>query len=183
MKHLVSAILMLALGALAFGQRVTSLEPTLTLLAHPGGHGAVVFFIATDCPASNTYSKEIERIVTRYSPKGFAFRIAYEDLGATNLVMLRHAHQYGHTACPIVSDSRHLISKKLGATVTPEVCVLDSKGAVRYLGRIDDLFAFIGVQRVHPSQHDLENALDAVLLHKPVPNPVTKPVGCFIPQN
>ena len=49
-----------------------------------------------------------------------------------------------------------------------------------YRGRIDDRYVDFGNTRARATQHDLRQALDAVLSGEPVANPRTKAVGCFI---
>jgi hypothetical protein len=69
--------------------------------------------------------------------------------------------------------------KFTGATVTPEAAVY-AGGRIVYRGRIDDRYVDLGRERLEPTVHDLADALAAVVSGKPVPNPVTQPVGCFI---
>jgi len=54
---------------------------------------------------------------------------------------------------------------------------------VVYHGRIDDRIVALGKRRVEPTTRDLREALDAMLEGKPVPTPVTKAVGCYLPVN
>jgi hypothetical protein len=72
------------------------------------------------------------------------------------------------------------MAKQAKATVTPEAVVIDSKGETRYRGRIDNFYAALGKPRQQVTAHDLRDALDAVLAGRPVPNPETKALGCYI---
>ena len=49
-----------------------------------------------------------------------------------------------------------------------------------YRGRIDDRYVDFGKARAEATQHDLLDALQAVVEGQPVPNPRTKSVGCYI---
>jgi hypothetical protein len=71
----------------------------------------------------------------------------------------------------------------VGATVTPEVAVMERGGKVVYLGRIDDLYVDLGKRRAAPTRRYLRDALDAVLNGKPVAVAKIDPVGCFIYPN
>ena len=65
--------------------------------------------------------------------------------------------------------------------VLAHAAVFGPDGERKYLGRIDDLYADLGKRRARATSLDLRDALDAVLADRPVPRPVTQPVGCFIP--
>ena len=65
-------------------------------------------------------------------------------------------------------------------TITPEAAVYDRQGRRIYLGRVDDRYVALGLERPAPTRHDLEEALDATLAGKPVRQPTAPAVGCFI---
>jgi hypothetical protein len=58
--------------------------------------------------------------------------------------------------------------------------VVDRAGSIRYSGRIDNFYAALGRPRQRVTEHDLRDALDAVLAGRPVPRPRTDAVGCHI---
>ena len=62
----------------------------------------------------------------------------------------------------------------------PESAVFDGHGALRYHGRIDDLYIAFGRSRRAPTTHDLDDALIAVLAGKPVTHDARPAVGCYI---
>ena len=66
-----------------------------------------------------------------------------------------------------------------GATITPEAAVY-AGGRVQYRGRIDDRFVDFGVDRPAAIEHDLQDAIAAILAGKPVAQPETQAVGCYI---
>ena len=66
------------------------------------------------------------------------------------------------------------------ATITPAAVVVDARGDGAYRGRIDNFYASLGKPRQHVTEHDLMDALDAILAGKPVPKPETEALGCFI---
>jgi hypothetical protein len=53
---------------------------------------------------------------------------------------------------------------------------------VLYLGRIDNRVEDFDQRRNAATQHDLRNALDAVLAGRPAPHASAKVVGCAIPR-
>ena len=64
--------------------------------------------------------------------------------------------------------------------MTPEAVVIDSRGEIRYRGRIDNFYADLGKPRQQVTARDLRDALDAVLAGRTVPNPETRALGCAI---
>ncbi|HZL34092.1 MAG TPA: redoxin domain-containing protein [Tepidisphaeraceae bacterium] len=155
------------------------------VVRHPlePGHGkaAVVIFISTDCPVSNGYAPEINRICKAYESRGVAFYLVHTDPALSTADAARHATDYGF-ACPILIDRKHELVKRIGATMTPEAAVIGPDGAVAYRGRIDNLYVSLGKRRYQATVHDLRAALDATLAGKPVAVPRTTAVGCSITQ-
>lgn len=149
-------------------------------LANAADKKAVVLvFIARDCPISNAYAPELQRIYARYTPQKIGFALVYPEDDITLADAQKHAKDFGY-ACPVFLDPTHRWARKAGATVTPEAAVFSPQGKLLYRGRIDDLYADWGKRRPQARTHDLRNALDAILTGKPVPTPKTKAIGCFI---
>ena len=143
---------------------------------HPA---TVFFFIGVDCPISNSYAPEMNRIVADYRARGVRAYMVYadEELSASSAESHSTAFKF---ACPSLMDSHGLLVERFGPRVTPEAVVVDRAGRMVYRGRIDDWYAGFGRQRQTPTTHELRDALDAVLAGK-VPRPATtRPVGCPI---
>jgi len=149
-------------------------------LACAAGKTNVQFFISSDCPISNSYAPEIQRLCNDYSSKGVGCSLVYEDVGLDTTAMRKHLNEYRYGAMPAVIDSNRKLATRVKATVTPEAVVIDSRGEIRYRGRIDNFYAALGKPRQQVTVHDLRDALDAVLAGKPVPNQETKALGCYI---
>lgn len=156
------------------GARVRPLEPT------PGRRATVLLFVTHDCPISNQYAPEVNRIVAEYTPKGVGFFLVYVEPGLARTAARAHVKEFGY-ACPAVLDPRHVLVKHAGASVTPEAAVYGPNGARLYRGRIDDRYPSLGRRREQVTTRDLRAALDAVLAGKSAPAATTKAVGCFIP--
>jgi len=68
-------------------------------------------------------------------------------------------------------------------SVTPEAAVFAVKdGALHefYHGRIDDRYVAFGQERPQATHHDLEEAIQATLAGRPIPQPNRGPIGCSI---
>lgn len=78
-----------------------------------------------------------------------------------------------------VRDADLSVARALGITRTPQVCVIDGTGVLRYRGRIDDQQR-PGGSRPTPSRNDLELALQQVLQGQPVEVSETAVDGCLL---
>ena len=139
---------------------------------------SVLLFFWHDCPVSNSYAPEMNRIYGSYT--NFAFYIVQVDPDLTPAAAREHAREYDLKA-PVLLDPHHRLVKLAGATVTPQAVVMGKNGEVLYSGRIDDLYTALGKKRATATQHDLREALDAITARKPLKKRTTTAIGCFIP--
>ena len=89
--------------------------------------------------------------------------------------------EYGYPL-GVLRDPQHRLVTKTQVKVTPEVTVFVPGRRMVYRGRIDDRYVDFGKARAKPTQHDLEQALQAILEGRPVNRAITRAVGCFIPD-
>ena len=156
------------------------LEDRLVTPFAPAGKAHVLFFVATDCPVSNSYAPEIQRICKAYEPKGVACSLAYEDVAVDGAAVRKHMDAFGYRTVPATIDTSRRLADRARASITPEAIVVDARGQIRYRGRIDNLYSSLGKPRQQVTIHDLTDALDAVVAGKPVAHAETEAVGCFI---
>ena len=140
---------------------------------------AALLFLSCDCPISNVYAPEIARLMKEFST--VPFYLVYPDPAVTAAEVKKHAAEH-KLAAPLLLDPQCELARKAGATITPEAVVVGAEGKVFYRGRINNRFQDLGRERNVTTQHDLREALRAVLAGKPVAVPETKAVGCFIPE-
>ncbi len=157
----------------ATGQRM---EP----LAVGTNKAVVLLFISTDCPISNAYAPEVNRIAAEYGPRGVVVRLVYADGDVTPASAKKHLADFRYTMTALLDPGQKLAAR-LGAKVTPEAFVVSAAGSTVYRGRIDDLYPALGKRRPQPTERDLRSALDAFLAGRPVAKPVTDAVGCYLP--
>lgn len=143
---------------------------------------SVLFFVTHDCPVSNYYAHEIHRICDDYGKRGVGCTLVYVDPTLTNEAARKHASEYEHGDYPKIVDREHALVKATGADVTPTAVVVRADASIAYRGRIDNFYADFGKPRRMVTEHDLRDALEAVVTGKPVVNQETKPVGCYIPD-
>lgn len=146
-----------------------------------GADATVALFVATDCPISNYFAPEMERIRAEYEPRGIAFRLIYAVPGEDIQAIASHRESYG-LGMPALLDPRHELLSRAGASVTPEAAVFSDSGELLYRGRIDDTYVAYGKQRAQPTRRDLRLALDAILAGDRPEPATTEAIGCFIPD-
>jgi hypothetical protein len=137
---------------------------------------SVLIFFWHDCPISNGFAPEINRLCDSYT--NFSFYIVQVDPDLTASAAKKHAVEFGLRA-PVLLDPTHQLVRAAGARVTPEA-VAAKDGKVLYRGRIDDRFASLTQRRDEPTHRDLRDALDAIAEGKPVSTKSTQAIGCFI---
>ena len=183
---LLAALLALASGCRAApappaGLRLVDLEGAEVDPLATGAPASVLVFVSSDCPISNRYAPELQRIQREFATRGVEFWLVYPNADETGETIRRHLEAYGHPGRP-ARDLHHTLVRATGVTVTPEAAVFDRAGRLVYVGRIDDRFVDFGKTRAAPTRHDLTDALEATLAGHAVEEPRTRAVGCFIPD-
>jgi len=149
----------------------------------PSEHTRALVFIASDCPISNGYAPEIQRICRDFARQGVRCTLVYEDHGITPAAVQAHLAEYRYQDIATIVDDSRSLARRAGATVTPEAVVLDTRGEIRYRGRIDNFYAALGKPRQRATTHDLRDAVGAVVTGRKVERPRTEALGCYITQN
>lgn len=175
---------LLATAVPAGSLQIRSIDGTVLRPLEPAGLANVLFFVATDCPVSNSYAPEIQRTCGAFASKGVACTLVYEDPGVTGPAVAKHLADYRYQGVPAAIDRDGSLAARVHATITPEAVVVDRRGEVRYRGRIDNFYAALGRPRQAVTARDLQDALTAVAGGKPVTRPETEAIGCYIvPSN
>src|SRR5258708_31851078 len=112
-------LLALAAGSL----QVRAIDGTALRPLDPVGVANVLFFVSTDCPVSNAYSPEIQRICAAYAGKGIGCSLIYEDLGVTAEDVRKHLDRHRYVRMPAAIDRDGTLAGRLGASLTPEAVV------------------------------------------------------------
>ncbi|HEV3040116.1 MAG TPA: redoxin family protein [Candidatus Angelobacter sp.] len=144
-----------------------------------GKRAVVLLFVTTDCPLSNGYVPEFNRLQRSYAQKGIIFYAVQGDATIAAGEVRKHVKEFGY-GFPYLIDPQESLANFTGATTTPEAAVLSPKGDLLYMGRIDNRLEDYGKHRVQVTEFDLRDALEAIVNGKAVPRPRTKPFGCAI---
>ena len=174
-------VLLLAAGARAQTVRLGSAE--VAGLNAPQAKALVLYFVASDCPVSNRYFPEMERLDAKFSGQGVLTRYVYANATETAAGVGRHQMEFKAPMSEARMDPQGALVRATGVTTTPEAVLLLREGLawrVAYRGRIDDRYVHIGLERPRAERHDLENAVLAALAHQPVMPAGGPLVGCGI---
>lgn len=139
----------------------------------------VIVFMSPECPLCQSYTLTINQFIQKYANKSVQFIgvVPTNDFSVNDIVDYKRKYKSNLT---LMRDTKSQLVKKIRATITPEVFLLDTKGSVLYSGRIDNWAYELGRKRTVITEHDLKNALEAVVNNKPIKVKKTKAVGCFI---
>jgi len=149
----------------------------------------VVIFTAVHCPTAEVYEDRITRLVADYRDRGVGFvviqpnspqalrldEMGYTDLG-DSLAEMKLRAEYRHFNFPFLYDGEtQEVARTYGPVATPHVFVFDQDRKLRYQGRVDS-----NPREAYAKVPDARNALDAVLVGRPVSVENTPAVGCSI---
>jgi len=166
MKYLFTTFCLLLLQQLAFSQ-----NDSVT----------VYIMLREDCVISQHYTLPLNQLFEDYQSEQIGFMGVFP--GGRDLEVDRFREKY-KVAFPMKSDYYMSLTKKLGATVTPEIVILDhASDEILYQGRIDNTYFRVGKKRTVTTTSELEDALRAIRDDQPIAIARTKAVGCFISFN
>jgi thiol-disulfide isomerase/thioredoxin len=140
----------------------------------------VLLFVSTECPISNRYAPTIIRMVQEFAAQSIGFYLVQSDSDLSPAAAEEHATEFKLTI-PILMDPTQILAAKLGVKVTPTAVIVNPAGEIQYRGRVDDRNIDLGKYRDAPKREDLKIALKEILSGKPVSQPETKVIGCFLP--
>ncbi len=139
----------------------------------------VYVFLAPTCPISQAVTPALRALHVQHGGAAVQFVGVFPEAAIT----ADERRQFGQTyqlKFPLQADPGHRLTRRLGATITPEAALTDAAGTLRYRGRIDDQYARLGQRRVVVQHHELADALAAFTANRPVAVPRTEAVGCLI---
>jgi peroxiredoxin len=145
------------------------------------GQFLTVIFYSTQCPIANATAEELALMAKTMNPEKVRFLGVCVDPDITTAEVLTHAKEY-QLNFDLVHDQSGTLTRKFGASVTPEAFVIDSIGHVRYQGRINDKFVDRPRKNPNPEKNDLKLALDALTQGKNPAVSQTKAIGCPVPE-
>lgn len=158
------------------GQRV---DPFDVSAAGTRVRALVFVFMSTDCPVSNRYVPELNRLYAAYRDRGVRLWLVYSGGSASPEIVRAHHTAYG-LRVPALLDPRFALAERSGATMTPEAAVYDVREQLVYRGRIDDRAQGLGRWRPVPTERDLADVLQRLGSGEEVTYRTTQAVGCYV---
>jgi peroxiredoxin/mono/diheme cytochrome c family protein len=138
----------------------------------------VLVFLSPDCPVSNAYASVLAEFAASYGKRGVTFfGIAPSDDVPAELHKRFAEFKLPFPVCP---DPKLDAATTFKAVAVPEVFVLDASLTLRYRGRIDNAYSARLKKNPTTTEHNLLDALDAILAGKSIATPATDPIGCPI---
>lgn len=172
------------------GARVRAAAPSVALkdvdgrlvdpfLAAENSAAILFLFASVDCPVSNRYAPEVQRLHAAFAKQNVAFWLVYPNPNDTPAAVRAHLEAYGYPVHALL-DPGHALVKLTKVTITPEAALFDRTRTLAYHGRIDDRFVSLGVERPAATTRDLFQALTAVLDGRAPAQASAPAVGCYI---
>lgn len=145
-----------------------------SLASLKGKNGAVLIFVAVQCPVSNAYNERMEKLAQNFKARGINVIGINANAAETAEAVKAHAVERKLTF-PVLKDPGNKIADRLGATVTPEAYFIDGSNKLLYRGRIDN-----SRNEAQVNSSELRDALEAALAGKPITKTTANAFGCSI---
>ncbi|MBK5284493.1 MAG: redoxin family protein [Bacteroidia bacterium] len=140
---------------------------------------SVFYFLMPDCPMCRSYSLTINNLSKKFTSQGISSFAVFPIPDYTDDEIVSYRDSF-HVTIPLYRDLNYAFTNVVGATVAPEVFVIDSVGSILYSGSIDNWAYATGKIRMEATEHFLEDALDNIISNKPVAVKSTTAYGCLI---
>jgi thiol-disulfide isomerase/thioredoxin/mono/diheme cytochrome c family protein len=158
--------------------RLIDLSGNVVQLAQKEGVKAVALvFLSDECPVSNQYIPELNRIAQSLGKSPVEIYGVMSDRTRTR----QQAKEFVETfkpSFPVLFDASATLARLLTPTHVPEAFVLDPLGNIVYRGRIDNQFDDNLKRRTNVTSHDWQDAIQATARGEKVLLAQTNPVGC-----
>jgi thiol-disulfide isomerase/thioredoxin len=140
------------------------------------GRAVCFAFLHPRCLLSQEYAPVLEKLAREFNDRGIRFvGVICENDAPLETDDYRTKFRI---TFPLHLDTSFTLAEALGATVTPEVLLVDRERKVRYAGRIDDRYKVRGVITLGDADPELANAIRDLLANREIREPRTQPVGC-----
>jgi peroxiredoxin len=161
---------------------LTDCEGKVQQLGQQSGSKAVVLvFLGSECPISQRYVPELNRIAAQQKTNAIEFYGVVSGRSVTRAKAAEFARDYA-IGFPLLVDEDLTLARWLRPTHVPEAYVLKSDGDLMYHGRIDDGYESVGKQRTVVTHRELRDAIVAVLAGRTPARVFAQPVGCYFEE-
>lgn len=140
---------------------------------------SVLVFLSPDCPISQKYTLTLKNLHKEFEEKRIHFYAVFAGNYYTDSEIEKFKNKY-QLAFNIIRDRNFELVKKTGATITPEVFLLDENLQIVYSGAIDNWYVSLSKKRSVITEHYLKEALTQWLEEREILVKKTEAVGCII---
>ena len=180
----------LAIGAAAPPFKLPGIDgKTYSLNDFASSKVLVIIFSCNHCPTAQAYEDRMIGLVKEYEAKGVGFvvispndpnavnlgELGYSDLSDSFEEMKIRAKDKGYNFPYLYDGENQKVSISYGPIATPHAFVFDANRKLQYTGRID-----AHEKPGTGNSEDIKEAINAILLGKSAPEPVTKTFGCSV---
>ena len=137
----------------------------------------VIMFLGSDCPITQKYIARVKDIVKDFEPTTDFYGVFPTQFSLKEIKTFKKEYDIDFT---FLSDDKMELAKHLGATVTPEVFLINKNNHLQYQGAIDNWFYELGKSRLNTTENYLIDALTAVGKGDTPTIKKTEAIGCFI---
>jgi len=140
----------------------------------------VIVFLSPQCPLCQSYSLTINNLVKQHKNNGIRFIAVVPGSDYTTDEIVAFKKKYKFTDVAFFIDPNKQLTKKISATITPEVFVINNANKIVYSGRIDNWAYALGKKRAVITEHNLATVLKQIATNKSLTYTKTQAIGCFI---
>ena len=138
----------------------------------------VYVFLAPKCPICQDYSLKLKELNDSYAADGFTFIGVFPNDHSSEEDIEAFKEKY---AIPFeLRKGDKSLARELGASITPEVFIVNSEKETLYSGRIDNTYFRVGGRRTNTTTNDLEEAILSIKNNQPIAVANTQAIGCII---
>lgn len=146
-----------------------------------GTTAIVLVFLGMECPISQRYVPELNRIAAARATNSIEFYGIVSGRRITRAQAKAFVEEYA-IQFPVLVDDGLLLARWLRPTHVPQAFVLKRDGDVVYRGRIDEAYEAIGKPRTVVRHRELRDAITAVTAGRMPPRVFARPVGCYFEE-
>jgi peroxiredoxin len=140
---------------------------------------SVLFFLGPECPLCENYALNFNELYDEFQSEDVRFYGVFSGLSYSNQEIIDYKDEFG-VKMPFYLDPDFVLAHGVGATVTPEVVVLDKNLKTVYRGAIDNWAVTVRKHRQVITEYYLKDVLVALENGEIPLYEITEPVGCFI---
>ncbi len=139
----------------------------------------VYVFLAEECPISIYMARPLQEVANSFDESANFYAVFPTKKSHYKSASL-FKKKYKLPQFEILLDKDQSITKKLEASVTPEVVITNSDGAILYRGRISNAYSAPGKMKHGKRTNELKDIMAQISEGNAIPQPWNTAIGCYI---